>query len=57
MRIIDNQCREGTTGRALSTMATGVAAADMTVARCVQACKSAGLSMAGIEYAQECCKY
>ncbi|PVH75465.1 copper radical oxidase [Cadophora sp. DSE1049] len=43
---------EGTTGRCLlnPVAVTG----GMTVGLCVQACKTAGYSMAGIEYASEC---
>jgi hypothetical protein len=53
-----DKSREGTNGRALTTPAsvTGGAGA-MTVALCIQACKSAGFSMAGLEYASECCKF
>ncbi|KAL5318593.1 hypothetical protein ACEPPN_013656 [Leptodophora sp. 'Broadleaf-Isolate-01'] len=43
---------EGATGRCLENMATVLA--PMTVGLCVQACKTAGYSMAGIEYASEC---
>ena len=45
--------REGNGGRAL-TQGQGVTGG-MTVAKCVAACKTAGLALAGMEYAGECC--
>jgi len=50
--------REGTNGRALTTFTsvTGGSSA-MSVALCIQACNSTGFSMAGVEYADECCKF
>jgi hypothetical protein len=50
--------REGTNGRALTTFTsvTGGSSA-MSVALCIQACNSTGFLMAGVEYADECCKF
>ncbi len=48
-------CREGTGERAL--LNGGQVNGAMTVAGCVQACKAAGFSLAGVEYAGECCEY
>lgn len=55
LQIVDDPYSEGTTGRCLPNpvAVTG----GMTVGLCVQACKTAGYSMAGIEYASECCRY
>jgi hypothetical protein len=55
---IDMDYREGTNGRALTnyvTVAGGQPAT--TVALCIAACKGAGYSIAGLEYADECCEY
>ena len=57
-RPIDMEYREGTNGRALGnymTVAGGQPAT--TVALCIAACKNAGYSMAGMEYADECCMF
>jgi hypothetical protein len=51
----DMEYREGTGGRALTTVPT--ITGDLTAAKCIQACKTGGFSMAGMEYAQECCKF
>jgi hypothetical protein len=56
-RDIDMDYREGTNGRALTnyvTVAGGQPAT--TVALCIAACMGAGYSMAGLEYADECCE-
>src|ERR1700694_562783 len=46
---------EGTTGRTLRNgMAVTGGSSQMTVAACTYACKVAGYSLAGVEYAQEC---
>ena len=57
-RTVLTRYREGTSGRALTNgvAVTGGSAA-MSVTLCVSACKNAGYSMAGVEYANECCKY
>ncbi len=55
VQITDEYYSEGVQGRALAT--PGQVAGAMTVALCVQACKTAGFSFAGIEYAAECCQY
>lgn len=47
---------EGVNGRALGT-GVSVSGGQATVALCVAACKEKGFSMAGIEYANECCKF
>lgn len=47
--------REGNGGRALAI--GGAVTGDMTVAKCVSACKLAGYSLSGVEYAGECCKF
>jgi hypothetical protein len=48
---------EGTTGRALpNDVTTPGGPAKMTVDLCTSACQAAGYVLAGVEYAQECCK-
>lgn len=48
---------EGTTGRALPNgVTTTGGSSKMTVDLCTQACQAAGYVLAGVEYAQECCK-
>jgi hypothetical protein len=47
---------EGTTGRTLTNgLATTGGSNAMTVALCLTACQNAGYSLAGVEYAGECC--
>lgn len=48
--------REGTTGRALEHQQTGFTG-QLTIAKCISACKDAGYSYAGAEYAVECCRF
>ena len=50
----DENSSEGTTGRAL-TNAPAITG-DLTIAKCITACKNGGYSHAGAEYANECCK-
>lgn len=45
---------EGTTGRALTYGAGGIPGDQMTVSKCTAACKTAGYTMAGVEYSGEC---
>jgi len=47
---------EGTTGRALTEGVGSIPGAEMTVAKCTAACKTAGFILAGVEYSGECCK-
>lgn len=47
---------EGTTGRALTYGVGTIPGAQMTVALCTAACKTAGYTLAGVEYSGECCK-
>jgi hypothetical protein len=56
LRLTDSHRREGVNGRALPN-GVAVTGGKATVALCVAACKAAGFSMAGIEYANECCKF
>ena len=52
-----NECREGTTGRALPNgVTTTGGSSEMTVDLCLTACHTAGYLLAGVEYAGECCK-
>jgi hypothetical protein len=54
---VTNRVRsEGTTGRALA-YAAGINGAQMTVGLCTAACKTAGYTLAGVEYSGECCKW
>jgi hypothetical protein len=57
-RTMLTRYREGTSGRALTNgvAVTGGSTA-LSVTLCVSACKNAGYSMAGVEYADECCKF
>lgn len=45
---------EGTSGRALTHGIGSIPAAQMTIANCTSACKTAGYSLAGTEYSSEC---
>lgn len=47
---------EGTTGRALTYTVNSIAATNMTVASCTEACYTAGYILAGVEYASQCCE-
>lgn len=54
MHRTNEDSREGNGGRALAYQAgfTG----DLTIRKCIQSCTDAGYTMAGAEYANECCK-
>lgn len=55
--LTQNECREGTTGRALANgVTTTGGSSEMTVDLCLTACHTAGYLLAGVEYAGECCK-
>ncbi|KAK3341705.1 glyoxal oxidase-like protein [Lasiosphaeria hispida] len=45
---------EGTTGRALTFAPPGIVGSELTVAKCTSACKTAGYTLAGVEYGGEC---
>jgi hypothetical protein len=55
-RDSNSRRREGVNGRALGN-GVAVTGGKATVALCIAACKAAGFSIAGIEYANECCEF
>jgi len=55
LKNIFNKGREGSGGRALGHGGATITGS-MTVEKCVASCSIAGYSLAGVEYAGECCK-